>query len=526
MIHPAHEAPAAAPASGSDADVLMLLEGTYPYVRGGVSSWIHQIISGMPEYRFDLLFIGGARRHYESMRYELPENVHSLECHYLEDAWESKRGHRQEGPREAMAAAERYHETFKSDCPKDADLFALLDLVASAEPAITHEQFLFSMAAWENIVRSYEAHCTDPSFLNYFWTVRSMHAPVFLLADVARSTRTPPIIHAISTGYAGLVGAMLKGQNPTSSFILSEHGIYTKERKIDLSQAEWISEPTGNFEPGLTDDVGYIRQMWIRFYQQVGRITYEAAEPIISLYGGNRERQIADGAREERTRVIPNGISLAPYGEALTARPAEMPLVVGFIGRVVPIKDVKTFLRAMRMICSVLPQAEGWIIGPTEEDEEYASECRGLVTSLGLGERVRFLGFQKVPEIMPKIGIMALTSISEAQPLVILEAYAAGVPCVATDVGSCREMIEGMSDEDRALGPSGTVVGISDPAATANACLDLFQNPDRWEACQRAALARVERFYTEELMFERYRAVYEDAAAQFEAARHRQGAEA
>jgi len=499
------------PARRSGADVLMLLEGTYPYVRGGVSSWIHQIIRGMPEYTFELLFIGGARRHYQEMRYELPENVRGLTCHYLEDAWEAKRGHRQDGPRAALAEAERYHETFRSECPKDSDLFALLDLVASKQPSITHEQFLFSMAAWENIVRSYEAHCTDPSFLNYFWTVRSMHAPVFLLADVARSIEPPSIIHAISTGYAGLVGAMLKGQNPDSAFILSEHGIYTKERKIDLSQADWISEPAGDFEPGLTDDVGYIRQMWIRFYQQVGRITYEAADPIISLYGGNRERQIADGARPERTRVIPNGISLAPYEQALAARPEKMPLVVGFIGRVVPIKDVKTFLRAMRMICSVIPEAEGWIIGPTEEDEEYASECRGLVSSLGLSDNVRFLGFQKVPEIMPKIGIMVLTSISEAQPLVILEAYAAGVPCVATDVGSCREMIEGMSDEDRALGPSGTVVGISDPAATAGACLDLFQNRVRWQACQQSALARVTRFSTEDLMFERYRSVYADA---------------
>ncbi|MGE0624004.1 MAG: GT4 family glycosyltransferase PelF [Pseudomonadales bacterium] len=491
--------------------VLMLLEGTYPFVRGGVSSWIHQIIRGMPEFTFDLLFIGGSRKHYGRMQYELPPNVRELKCHYLEDAWESRRGHRQEGPRAAFEAAETLHDSFRSGCPKDSDLFSLLDLVASEEPAITHEQFLFSRSAWDSIVRSYEARCTDPSFLNYFWTVRSMHAPVFLLAEVARRVRPPKIIHSISTGYAGLLAAMLKGQNPDCAFILSEHGIYTKERKIDLSQADWIKEPSADFEPGLTDDVGYIRQMWIRFYQQLGRITYEAADPIISLYGGNQARQIADGARPERTRVIPNGIPLAPYAGALDARPAEIPKVVGFIGRVVPIKDVKTFLRAMRTICSVIPEMEGWIVGPTEEDEDYAAECRGLVASLGLSERVKFLGFQKVSEILPQIGVLTLTSISEAQPLVILEGYAAGVPCVATDVGSCREMIEGAPGEDAALGVSGSVVGISDPVATADACLELFQNPQKWAACQRAALARVERFYTEALMFERYRGLYRDA---------------
>jgi len=497
----------------SDADVLILLEGTYPYVRGGVSSWVHQIILGMPEYRFDLLFIGGSRKHYGEMLYELPDNVNNVEIHYIEDAWNSKKGKPSKGREKAIARSEELHESFRSECPREQDLFGLLDLVAAKKPEITHGQFLFSRSAWQSIIRSYEKYCTDPSFLNYFWTVRSMHAPIFLLADVARKTNPPKIIHSISTGYAGLVGAILKSQNPDCSFILSEHGIYTKERKIDLSQADWITEPTGNFEPGLTDDVGYIRQMWIRFYQQVGLLTYHAADPIVSLYGGNQERQIADGADPDRTLVIPNGISLAAYEGALDKRPAEMPLVVGFIGRVVPIKDVKTFVRAIHAIASVLPTVEGWLIGPTEEDEAYAAECTSLVSSLNLEDNVKFLGFQKVPEMLPKIGIMALTSISEAQPLVILEAYAAGVPCVATDVGSCRELIEGGDQEgDRELGPAGAVVGISDPTATANACLELFQNEEKWLACQQAGLSRVQNYYTETLMYDRYRKLYQDAS--------------
>lgn len=493
-------------------DVLILLEGTYPYVRGGVSSWVHQIIKGMPELTFDLMFVGGSRKHYGDMQYELPDNVNDLSIYYLEDAWSSKKGKSRIGRTKAIKKAEELHESFRSECPKESDLFELLDMVAADKPAISHGQFLFSKASWESIVRSYEKHCTDPSFLNYFWTVRAMHAPIFMLANIARKTNPPKVLHSISTGYAGLLGSILKSQNPECSYILSEHGIYTKERKIDLSQADWIAEPTGNFEPGLTDDVGYIRQMWIRFYEQVGTITYHASNPIVSLYGGNKERQIADGADPERTIVVPNGISLASYEGALDKRPAELPLVVGFIGRVVPIKDVKTFIRAIHSIAAELPTVEGWLIGPTEEDEDYAAECTSLVTSLSLEENIKFLGFQNVPEMLPKIGIMALTSISEAQPLVILEAYAAGVPCVATDVGSCRELIEGGDQEgDRELGSAGAVVGISDPSATAKACLDLFQNPEKWEAAQQAGLGRVQNYYTETLMYDRYRKLYQEA---------------
>ena len=69
--------------------------------------------------------------------------------------------------------------------------------------------------------------------------------------------------------------------------------------------------------------------------------------------------------------------------------------------------------------------------------------------SLGLDGKLGFLGHRNVFELLPKLGVLMLTSISQAQPLAILEAFAAGVPCVATDVGACREQIEGASDEDR-----------------------------------------------------------------------------
>lgn len=497
----------------SDKRVLLLLEGTYPYVRGGVSSWVHQMIVGLPEYRFDIVFVGGSRAHYGKLQYELPANVGDLRIWYLEDAWLTRKGARCPGNEVHFAESDRYHDVLRAapaDC--SAEISGLLALVTGSPAAISHDDFLFSYAAWRSIVSSYEKYCTDPNFLNYFWTVRSMHAPVFLLAEIAREVEPPQIIHSVSTGYAGLLGAMLKTRHPESSFLLSEHGIYTKERKIDLSQADWIQDPRSDLDVGLTEDASYIRKLWIDFYQQVGLMTYESADPIISLYEGNRERQVTDGAQRAKTLVIPNGISLERYSDAMSQRDEKPPKVVGFIGRVVPIKDVKTFVRAMRTIVSAVPEAEAWIIGPTEEDEDYANECESLVQGLGLEGKVKFLGFQNVPEMMPQLGLMVLTSISEAQPLVILEAYAAGVPCVATDVGSCRELIEGGSAEgDRELGHAGAVTAIANPGETAQACIELMTDDEKWRQAQTAGYERVTRFYTEELMFERYANLYEAA---------------
>ncbi len=180
------------------------------------------------------------------------------------------------------------------------------------------------------------------------------------------------------------------------------------------------------------------------------------------------------------------------------------------IGRVVPIKDVKTFVRAMRIIANRMPQVEGWIAGPEDEDPEYARECHDLVESLGLADKVKFLGFQKIDELMPRIGIVVLTSISEALPLVILEGYASGIPTIATDVGSCRQLVYGLDEEDVALGAGGRVVGIADPQQFAEAAIELLQ-PEAWYSAQAAGIARVEKYYTDKLMFGRYRDVYEEA---------------
>jgi glycosyltransferase involved in cell wall biosynthesis len=79
---------------------------------------------------------------------------------------------------------------------------------------------------------------------------------------------------------------------------------------------------------------------------------------------------------------------------------------------------------------------------------------------------------------------------------------------VATDVGCCRELIEGTDAADRALGAAGAVVQIADPEATAARIIELLDDPARWRAAQQAGIARVERLYTEELMLQRYRDLY------------------
>jgi len=498
---------------GTRADIGLLLEGTFPYVSGGVSSWVNQIIRGFPEYTFALCFIGSRPEDYGDMRYALPDNVVHLETHYLHDGREKPPVISHRGDPAVFKEVRNLHEQFRNPAARSGCPSLIGNILQHRAGGLYREEdFLYSRESWNFIAEQYRAHCTDPSFVDYFWTVRIMHAPLWRLMEVAENFIPVRAFHTISTGYAGFLGAMLKVMTKRP-LLLSEHGIYTKERKIDLFQAEWIRDNRGVLEKD-TSEVAYFRHLWVRFFEALGRECYANASRIISLYEANRLRQVQDGAPAERTENIPNGINLPALQKLRANRPASIPRTVCLIGRVVPIKDIKTFIRAMRTVANRLPDVQAWIAGPEDEDPAYARDCRTLATGLGLADTVKFLGFQKIDELLPKVGLLALSSISEALPLVILEGYAAGVPCVATDVGSCRQLVEGLDADDKALGPSGIVVGIADPQALAHAIIRLLDDDDAWRQAQSAGIARVERYYTQEQMFSRYREVYHSALAE------------
>ncbi|MGO0790267.1 GT4 family glycosyltransferase PelF [Herbaspirillum seropedicae] len=500
-------------------DVMLLLEGTFPYVSGGVSSWVNQIIRGFPHLRFGLCFIGSRRQDYGAPKYALPDNVVHLETHYIHENLSATQVVRSRGDAQAFAMMDQLHGMLRAYDRSDstshsalaAQLAELIPMMADGGK-LDQDAFLFSKQSWDYLTAQYRTFCTDPSFVDYFWTVRIMHQPVWTLARVARQLIPARCYHTVSTGYAGFLGSLMKMQTGRP-LILSEHGIYTKERKIDLFQSEWIRDNRNVFEKDASQ-IPYFREMWIRFFEALGRMCYQASNQIVALYETNRLRQIIDGAPPERTRNIPNGIDLPRLSALRAQRSEKIPPVLCLLGRVVPIKDVKTFIRAMRTVVNQYPEAEAWIAGPEDEDPSYAAECHAIAEGLGLLDKVKFLGYQKIDELMPKIGLVVLSSISEALPLVLLEGFAAGVPGVATDVGSCRQLIYGLSEEDQALGAAGDVVGIAEPQALAQAALKLLTDPQRWYAAQAAGIARVERYYTQEMMFGAYRELYDNALAE------------
>ena len=116
---------------------------------------------------------------------------------------------------------------------------------------------------------------------------------------------------------------------------------------------------------------------------------------------------------------------------AIFLKPDDGWVDIGAVVRMAPIKDVKTLIHAFHELSSRVDNVRLHILGGVD-DQEYADECYELVEQLG----VRNLDFT------------VLTSISEGQPLSVLESFAAARPCVTTDVGCCRELLEGEEGDD------------------------------------------------------------------------------
>ncbi len=481
-------------------DVLFVAEGTYPYIRGGVSTWIHQIITGMEDISFGVLFLGSREEEYEGIRYNLPDNLLYLESFFLFSETERPTPHIRDGSEEV--------EKLKAFFKEDVDIPPELSEVEFYENIVSFSDILYGRRTWDMLEELYLEADVEVPFIDFFWTVRNIFAPIWVLVRAVERVRDRKIglIHSPSTGYAGFLGAMLK-RATGSPFIITEHGIYTRERKIDILNSQWIKTTSSVMMDRY--EIDDLKRLWINFFINIGKVCYREADRVYSLFDGARKIQIELGCPPEKTFSIPNGVELDLYRKVRKRRGDTPRPIVALIGRVTPIKDIKTFIKGMKLLIDEIPEAEGWIIGPQEEDPAYAEECRMMIRTLRLEGKVKLLGFRKVDEVLSEVGITALTSISEGMPIVVLESLASGVPCVATDVGSCRQLIYGgLNEEDLNIGRAGEVVPVGDPKKFAQACVRLLMDTEEWKRCSEASIERVERFYSYERFIENYRAVY------------------
>ncbi|MFO0850051.1 MAG: glycosyltransferase [Gemmataceae bacterium] len=215
-----------------------------------------------------------------------------------------------------------------------------------------------------------------------------------------------------------------------------------------------------------------------------------------------------DGFRGNRIRVIENGIDVDRYGPAADRAALRQRLgldpdrrYIVHVARHHPVKDQPTLIRGFASAAPDYPDVDLLLVG----DGPLRADLERLADELGVAGRVRFVGIQKnVAEWLAAADVFALTSVSEAASLTLLEAMATGLPVVVTAVGGNPEIVR--DGVDGLLFPRG------DAAGCATAFRELLDDPDHAERLGESGRDRVRERYRLDQTVAAYYRLYRELA--------------
>ncbi|HAJ95839.1 MAG TPA: glycosyl transferase [Actinobacteria bacterium] len=463
--------------------ICVLFEGSYPHVTGGVSTWAQMLVKNISGHEFMLYTIGADSKLLGRFKYDLPPNVLSVQELFLDQIIE---GNGRYGKRYRLSRDIR--KSLKElIAGKDIDWEPIFYMVKNRK--ITNSLDFFMSVDFFDILRTaYSEGFSTAPFTDFFWTIRSMLLPLFYLIE--HPVPKAQLYHSASNGYAGFMGALSK-YIYKKPFLLTEHGIYSREREEEIIKSGWVS--------------GQFKDLWINFFKNISKMVYENADAVYTLFGKNKEIEIELGCPGKKIGIVPNGIYMQDFDSI--GPPAESGTVnIGSITRIAPIKDIKTMLQSFNIVKRVIKNSKLYIMGPIDDDEDYYNECIQLVKRLKL-EDVIFTGRVDIKKYIGKMDMLLLTSISEGQPFVILEGMAASRPFIATDVGGCRELIYGR--EDDVFGKSGIIVPMMNTTKIASAMIKLCRDSKLRSEMGAGGKKRVAKYYTAEKCVDSYKKIYE-----------------
>lgn len=210
--------------------VCLICEGCYPYIPGGVSSWVQMLCSELSDVEFVIWSIATTQEEMSEIRYNIPKNVKEIRTMYL-------------GEKE-------FNKKAKSVRLDDTDKDTLRDLVIGRADGVIDwqkclefikkhqrhlEDILMSEIFYEICLEEYRRRRSKKNFLHFLWNMRGMYFP--LMNILSGEIPKADLYHSVSTGYAGILGscASYVYQRP---FLLTEHGIYTREREEDIIRSQ------------------------------------------------------------------------------------------------------------------------------------------------------------------------------------------------------------------------------------------------------------------------------------------------
>jgi glycosyltransferase involved in cell wall biosynthesis len=281
--------------------------------------------------------------------------------------------------------------------------------------------------------------------------------------------------------------------------ILCCHGY--KANLVGRIAARWTGIPVVAVARGWTGE-----NFKIRLYEAWDRRGLRKMDRIVCVSGDQAKEAQRCGANNRQISVIRNSISCERFSEnRLAARrkllamlPREPQLIVGAAGRLSIEKGFDVLIHAARELCRNHSGVAFVVFG-----EGNRRAClQQMIKEYGLQDRFVLPGYRRdLDELMPGFDVFVLPSHTEGLPNVVLEAFAAGVPVVATRAGGTPEVIE--------EGKNGLLITPGDRTELAAAIAELLASPERRRTMGAAGRARVQREFDFGDQASRYQRLFE-----------------
>ncbi|WP_432548514.1 GT4 family glycosyltransferase PelF [Kineococcus sp. SYSU DK004] len=455
-----------------DVDVAIVMESTYPYLKGGVSAVVHDIVRGNQDLTFGIIHITWDRAAPHEDLYGVPANVKWVRPVYL-----SMQEHRDDfmalsprllglRPAGRERLAHRVFDALESVVAGDpGPMWQLYDEGMNPRTATYPIWALLGSQEFMEATRD-RLPALGLSLVDTFWTMREFFSLAYaLLSDDLPKAR---VYHAHTTGYASLLGAAAARQNG-GRFFLTEHNLYVRDTVNTLLDRNMALTLTA--ADYRTFDVSARERAWMAWWIEMGRFCYPSAEAISYLYPKAITEAADLGAPVEKSVVIPNGMVVQEFADAARARGEALPGILAgdpervwrlvYIARVVPIKGLADLISSVALLVSRgITNFRVDVLGPTDHTPDYYMLCREKARTLEVEDYFVFRGTVNVRELLPEFDVLVLPSHNEGQPIVVLEAMTAGIPTVGTEVGGMAQLIDDplTTPGGRTWGPCGLLV--------------------------------------------------------------------
>jgi polysaccharide biosynthesis protein PelF len=471
--------------------VALIGEGAYPFNPGGVSLFCQQLIEGMPEVAFSAvaLTVDGTER----ATWPAPDNLTEVVNIPL---WGPRPRRRRRSRLPLASFSEHYQALLRSmfrPLVREHEVAAAAEFTRAlrglheyaqdsdlGDALLRDDPLDLLRSAWHHAgLDSGRPGAVGPLTLHDAVVITSR------IEHLLRPLSHPPldvdVCHLTMNGTSALVALASKWAYGTP-LVMSEHGIYLRERYLGLASE--------NVSPA-------VKATAMRFNRRLAAAAYQQVDILAPHSRYNGRWQLYGGADPNRMRVMYNGID--PRDFPMVPGEPERPTIV-YVGRIDPLKDLHTLIRAFAIVRDRLPASRLRMFGPVPAgNEPYQVSCLRLIAHLGLSGAAVFEG--RIPNQVDAYRsghLVALTSVSEGFPYTVVESMSMGRPVVCTNVGGVSE----------AVGNAGFVVPPTDHVAVADACLRLLHDPHLRRSLGRLGRQRVLERFTLEQWSNAYREIY------------------